>query len=133
MLAVETQGRKPTFAFVLRHGSEGSTLVFEYDASACAFVSVVVANPREVYLGGWECWATDLIAVLQGELGPIALMYGRARLWNHLPQRFCFDMQEALSRVSHPLSNPSGYLKIYRRMWERSKSIVSTIQANTPR
>ena len=105
MLAVEAQGRKPTFAFVLRHGSEGSTLVFEYDASACAFVSVVVANPRDVYLAGWECWATDLIAVLQGELGPIALMYGRARLWNHLPQRFCFDMQEALSRVSHPLSN----------------------------
>ena len=133
MLAVEAQGRKPTFAFVLRHGSEGSTLVFEYDASACAFVPVVFAHPRDVYLAGWECWATDLIAVLQGELGPIALMYGRGRLWNHLPQRFCFDMQEALSRVSHPLSNPGGYLKMYRRMWATSKSIVPTIQANTQR
>ena len=131
LLAVEAQRRKPTFAFVLRQGSEGSTLVFEYDASACAFVPVAAANPRDVYLAGWECWATDLIAVLQGELGPIALMYGRARLWNHLPQRFCFDMQEALSRVSHPLSNPGGYLNMYRRVWAKSESIVPTIRANT--
>ena len=130
MLTIEAQGRKPTFALVLRHGTEGSTRVFEYDASACAFVAVAVTNPRDAYLAGWECWATDLIAVLEGGLGPIALMFGRARLWNHLPQRFCFDIQEALSRVSHPLSNPRGYLQMYRQMWERSRAIEPTIRAN---
>jgi hypothetical protein len=131
ILAVEAQGRKPTFALVLRHGSEGSTQVFEYDAPACAFVPVVAPDPRATYLAGWECWATDLIAVLQCEIGPIALMFGRARLWNHLPQRFRFDLQEGLSRVSHPLSGPSCYLPMYRRMWARSRSIVPTIRANT--
>ena len=130
ILAVEAQGRKPTFALVLRHGSEGSSLVFEYDASACAFVPAVAADPRDAYLAGWECWATDLIAVLQREIGPIALMFGRARLWNHLPQRFRFDLQEGLSRVSHPLSSPGGYLPMYRRMWAKSMSTVPTIRAN---
>jgi Beta-lactamase superfamily domain len=129
ILAVEAQGRKPTFALVLRHGSEGSTAVFEYDPSACAFVPVVCANPRDTYLAGWECWAADLIAVLRRELGPIALMFGRARLWNHLPHRFHFDLQEALARVSHPLSSPAGYLSMYRRMWAKSRSIVPAIRA----
>lgn len=105
-------------------------MVFEYDASACAFVPVDVASPRDAYLAGWECWATDLIAVLESRIGPIALMFGRARLWNHLPQRFSFDVQEALSRVSHPLANPRGYLQMYRQMWERSRSIETTIRAN---
>ena len=130
MLVVEARGRRPTFALVLRHGSAGSTMVFEYDASACAFVPVDVASPRDAYLAGWECWATDLIAVLESRIGPIALMFGRARLWNHLPQRFSFDVQEALSRVSHPLANPRGYLQMYRQMWERSRSIETTIRAN---
>ena len=130
ILAVEAQGRKPTFALVLRQGSEGSTLLFEYDASACAFVPAVAANPQDTYLAGWECWATDLIAVLQREIGPIALMFGRARLWNHLPRRFRFDLQEGLSRVSHPLSSPGAYLPMYRRMWSKSMSVVPTIRAN---
>ena len=130
ILAIEAQGRKPTFALVLRQGSEGSSLVFEYDASACAFAPAVAANPRDTYLAGWECWATDLIAVLQREIGPIALMFGRARLWNHLPQRFRFDLQEGLSRVSHPLSSPGAYLPMYRRMWAKSMSTVPTIRAN---
>jgi len=129
ILAVEAQGRKPTFALVLRHGSEGSTAVFEYDPSACAFVPVVCANPRDAYLAGWECWAADLTAVLRRELGPIALMFGRASLWNHLPHRFHFDLQEALARVSHPLSSPAQYLSMYRRLWAKSRSIVPVIHA----
>jgi hypothetical protein len=133
LLAVEAAGRKPTFALVLRHGDAAPPLVFEYDAAACAFVPVTAAHPRDVYLAGWECWATDMIAVLQGEMGPITLMYGRARLWNHLPQRLCFDVQEALSRVSHPLGNPDAYLQAYRRMWARSGSIVPAIEANPRR
>src|SRR5205085_6316530 len=110
MLAVEAGRRRPTFALVLRHGSEGATKVFEYDASACAFVPAAAADPRAVYLAGWECWATDMLAVLRGDIGPIALMFGRARLLNALPQRFRFDLLEGMSRVSHPLSRPDAYL-----------------------
>ena len=30
-------------------------------------------DPRAAYVAGWECWATDMLAVLNGEIGPIAL------------------------------------------------------------
>jgi hypothetical protein len=39
-------------------------------------------------------------------------------------------LQEGLSRVSHPLSSPGGYLPMYRRMWAKSMSIVPTVRAN---
>jgi beta-lactamase family protein len=129
LLAVEAAGRKPTFALVLRHGREGTTEVFEYNASACAFVPGVAVDARNVYLAGWECWATDLLAVLRGEIGPIALMFGRARLWNAMPQRFRFDFLEGLTRVSHPLRRPADYLRMYERQWEKNKAVAPTIRA----
>jgi len=108
---------------------DGETEVLEYSASACAFVPGVAVDTRNVYLAGWECWATDLLAVLRGELGPIALMFGRARLWNALPQRFRFDFLEGLTRVSHPLRRPAEYLRMYERQWEKNKAIAPTIRA----
>jgi hypothetical protein len=129
LLATEAAGRKPTFALVLRHGSGGATQVFEYDASACAFVPGAAGDPRATYLAGWECWASDLLAVLRREIGPITLMFGRARLWNHLPDRLRFDLLEGFTRVSHPLSSPGDYLRIYEQMWEKSKRVTPTVPA----
>jgi hypothetical protein len=130
-LASEMSGRKPTFALVLRYGSSGETLVFEYDASACEFTPQTGLDPRATYVAGWECWATDLIAVLSRQMGPIALMFGRASLWNHLPHRLRFDLQEGLSHVSHPLSAPHDYLQMYSRMWQKSRLIAPTFKAHT--
>jgi hypothetical protein len=59
--------------------------------------------------------------VLAGELGPIALTFGRARLWNALPGRLRFDMFPDLHRVSHPLRKPDAYYAIYERLWQRAK------------
>jgi hypothetical protein len=129
MLASEAAGRRLTFALVLRHGSQGAAMVFEYDASACAFVPAVAGDPRRVYLGGFECWATDLLGVLDGEIGPLALMFGRARLWNAQPQRFLFDLLEGLSRVCHPLSRPNEYLRMYERQWNKSSAIVPVFRS----
>jgi len=124
MLAIEAQGRKCTFALVLRVGSDGNAETFEYDASACAFIPVQGVDAREAYLAGWECWATDLLAVLDGEIGPIALMFGRARLWNLLPQRLRFDLHEGLTKLSHPLSRPGQYLRNYERLWAKNKAVA---------
>ena len=123
MLASEAGGRKPTFALVLRQGTEGATMVFEYDACACAFVPSTSADPRADYLGGFECWGTDLLAVLDGEIGPLALMFGRARTWNALPRRFLFDLLEGLARMCHPLSRPADVLRVYERQWSRSRAV----------
>jgi hypothetical protein len=92
--------RKPTFAFVAR--SREDRHVFEYVPTRCEFAPAHTdgASPRTAYLAGLECWASDLLAVLDGALGPIALTYGRARLWNALPQRFRFDIFGKLYRVS---------------------------------
>jgi hypothetical protein len=129
ILAVEAQGRKPTFALVLRHGSNGAAQVFEYDASACAFVPRTEADPRDAYLAGWECWATDLLAVLNAQMGPITLMFGRSRLWNALPGRLRFDLLEGFTRLSHPLTRPAAYLRNYQRLWKESKDVIPAFAA----
>src|SRR5262249_42013355 len=89
LLQDQTNGRIPTFALALQDG-DGERLVYEYAPSACAFVRGN-ENPEKTYLAGMECWATDLLANLGGDLGAIALNFGRARLWNALPDRFYFD------------------------------------------
>jgi hypothetical protein len=82
-----------------------------------------------VYLAGFECWAADLLAVLEGELGPIALTYARSRLWNALPQRFNFDVFGELYRVSHPLRRPAEYARTYDRAWQAVAATVPSIRA----
>jgi hypothetical protein len=131
-------GRAPTFAVVLRQrpgeaeretGTDGDPLVFEYQPSACAFARIEPgAPPRERYLAGIECWATDFLAVLRGELGPIALTFGRARLWNALPERFRFDLFGDLYRVSHPLRRQAETLRMYQREWSKSAATTPVIQ-----
>jgi hypothetical protein len=125
LLDEQTKGRIPTFAVALRGSRAGERRVYEYVSPACAFVPSRqgTATPEETYLAGIECWATDLLAILKGELGPIALSFGRARLWNALPEQFLFDFFGDLYRMSHPLRRPAEYLRTYQRLW--------TLSANT--
>ncbi len=132
LLADAAGGRALTFAVVLRNGAE--RLVYEYAPSACAFVEGS-ASARESYLAGIECWATDFLAVLRGELGPIALTFGRARLWNALPDRFRFDLFGELYRMSHPLRRPAEVLRMYQREWGKvadgEPAIFPPVRANS--
>jgi hypothetical protein len=123
LLATETE-RAPTFMFALRDGDAEHRFV--YDLPGCRFVAAD-ATPRETILAGLACHATDLYAVLRGELGPIALTFGRARLWNALPQRFAFDIFGELARVSHPLRNPAQTARTYARLREGTATIAPVI------
>jgi hypothetical protein len=116
MMAGDSEERRPTFAFALRDGARRH--VFEYVPSACTFRRVVVDDPESVYLLGLECWATDLLRVLRGEFGPIALSFGRARLWNAAPDVVADVIFDELSRVSHPLRRPAETLRAYERIWK---------------
>jgi glyoxylase-like metal-dependent hydrolase (beta-lactamase superfamily II) len=127
LLEDTVEDRLPTFAFVLRHGAGDERLVRAYVPSGCTF-ALGADDAREAYLAGMECWATDLLAVLRGEMSPIALTYGRARLWNALPERLRFDIFPELYRVSHPLRRPVATLEMYRRQWRASVDVAPTLQ-----
>jgi hypothetical protein len=113
LLASECGERRPTFALVARDGD--ARRVFEYAPEACAFVDGIADFERS-YVAGLECWARDLLAVLDAELGPIALTFGRARVWNALPARLNFEVFNDLHRFSHPLRRPAEYLRLYQRL-----------------
>jgi hypothetical protein len=126
LLDDQPKGRIPTFAVALRDSRAGDRRVYEYVSSACAFIRGT-ANAEEAYLAGIECWATDLLAVLKGELGPIALSFGRARLWNAFSEQLLFDFFGDLYRMSHPLRRPAEYLRTYRRIWTKNANTAPTI------
>jgi hypothetical protein len=113
LLVSECGDRRPTFAFVARDGNERR--VFEYAPESCAFIDGARDAERS-YLAGLECWASDLLAVLDAGLGPIALTFGRARVWNAQPARLRFDIFHDLHRFSHPLRRPAEYLRLYERL-----------------
>src|SRR5262249_31193720 len=129
LLLPEARGRVATFALALRDGDQRDALVYAYHPNACLFDRVEVPRPREAFLAGMDCWGTDLLAVLAGELGPIALNFGRAYLWNALPQRFNFSLFTELYRLSHPLSRPEAALAIYQRLLRESEGVTPIFRA----
>jgi hypothetical protein len=131
LLGFESQGIITTFALVLRDGQPGQELLFAYNPNACAFDLIDASragNPRKTYLAGMECWASDLLAVLSGELGPIAISFGRTFLWNARPDFFHFDIFGELSRMSHPLRRPAEYFRTYERQWKKCAGVQPVIQ-----
>lgn len=119
LMDIELPDRVPSFALVLRTRDKRAALLFAYNPNACDFVPIQTANPRAVYLAGMECWATDFLAVLSGELGPIALSFGRSFMWNALPARFNFNIVGELYRMSHPLRRPNEFYRIYQRLLQK--------------
>lgn len=108
--------RRPTFCVVLRVGDTGDAYVFEYDAPGCCFLRVTDRDPVADYVGGYEMWASDLLAIARCELGPYAVPFGRARLWNALPpSRLRLSMLE-FCLFHHPLRAPDRALALYRHL-----------------
>ena len=83
----------------------------------CAFVR---SASRDT-IAGIECYASDLTAVLAGELGAIALTFDRSRLWHDLAGRIGFDPFAELHRVSHPLRKPAADLRTYEKIWQSQR------------
>ncbi|PRQ07715.1 MBL fold metallo-hydrolase [Enhygromyxa salina] len=90
--------------------------VLAYEPSACAFVRHACTDPTVEFAAGIECWASDLLALLEGELSPSALCYaGRLRFWNHEPHRLRVSPRE-LWDFGHPLRRPDRTARLYRRL-----------------
>ncbi len=109
-------GRRPALALRLRTDAEGGAIVLRYDPRACAFVADTSTDPVAEFASGIECWASDLLALLEGELGPSALCYaGRLRTWNHAARHLYFS-PETLWVFAHPLRRPGPAAALYRRL-----------------
>jgi hypothetical protein len=111
----ELEGRRPTFSLVALCDTDGGAYVYEYDLASCAFTRVRETDPVADYVGGLECWASDLLALFRGELAPSAISFGRSRVWNALPER-CFVGRNELWLYCHPLRRPDRFLRLYREM-----------------
>ncbi len=125
LLGVELAGYQCTFALVVRHADRAA--VFEYRPNACAFGSSRAERPRETYLAGMECWGADLLAVLSGELSPITLSFGRSAVWNHVPERFDFNLFRELYRLSHPLRRPDAYYAGYQKLLRECANVTPAV------
>jgi hypothetical protein len=107
--------RRATLALSLRVPDE-SPWVFAYDLAGCRFERVGSTSPRDDFVVGLECWATDLLAVLRMEMVSGYLLLGRVRCWNAAPEQVPIDALEAISIFGHPLRHPARALALYRRM-----------------
>lgn len=107
-------GRAATFCLSLR--VDDGRVVLAYEPAACRFTVHPSTNPIADFASGLECWATDLLALLRGELAPSALCWaGRMRYWNAHAQRLRVSPSE-LWRFAHPLRRPQRMLALYRRL-----------------
>lgn len=108
-------------AFVLHTRSE--PLVFAYRPAAAVFEQVTVTGPFSEFCSGFECWASDLLALFEGRLGPSALCYsGRLRCWNRAPNRLRVS-PHLLWLFSHPLHRPDVARALYDNMAERCEAV----------
>jgi hypothetical protein len=112
--AEELEGRRPTFAFVLRADEDGGVYVYEYEPRDCRFRAVDSEDPVSEYLAVYECYASDLLALLRAEISQDSLTLGRCRQW--MVDLDLFDLDLYLMLYAHPLRQTARYLALYRRV-----------------
>ncbi len=125
----DTQNRYPALALRLRSDPAGHAFTLRYEPRACAFIACECADPVATFISGIECWASDLLALLRGELGPSALCYaGHLRTWNHAPSQV-YVSPDMLWHFAHPLRRPKAAAALYRRLLAAQPETVPRIAA----
>jgi hypothetical protein len=102
---------------------------WRYDPRACAFVRDDHDDPIAAFTSGLEAWATDLAALLHGEIAPSALCYaGRMRAWNRAPGRLWIS-PFSWWRFAHPLRRPEAAARLYARILDEIADVGPRIRA----
>lgn len=122
-------GRRPTFALVLLCDPERNAWVYEYRPQSAAFVRADSDDPVAEYLGGLECWASDLLALLRGGFSPYALAMGRMRTWQSGPDELHPQLAGDLTLYCHPLRRPAVALAMYRELLALEPAEVDRVPA----
>ena len=80
-------------------------------------------------MSGYACWASDLLALLHGHLGPSALCNtGRVRTWNHRPDLLRVSDHD-LWRFAQPLRRPAAHAELYERLRRAQPPDAAQIRA----
>lgn len=125
----QAHDRRPALALRLRSNPAGGAFTLRYEPRACAFVPCECTDPVATFVSGIECWASDLLALLRGELSPSALCYaGRLRTWNHAPSQV-YISPDTLWHFAHPLRRPEATAALYRRLLAAEPETVTQIAA----
>jgi len=112
--SADLEGRRATVAIVARSGE--AAYVFAYEPQACTFSPAACEDPAAEFMGVFECWATDLLAVLRAEVSANTLLFGRSRIWCARPEVFGVSLASDLLVYCHPLRHPERFLALYRRV-----------------
>jgi hypothetical protein len=102
--------RKPAFALVLRCDDKDSAHVCEYEPNASRFRLVSCAAPIDSYVAGLECWGTDLLKVMKGQLLPQRLL-GHLRTWSFSPRPL--SPLQSVWRFFDSLHRPDAAVSFY--------------------
>jgi len=124
--------RRPAFALVLLTGPDRAAYVLEYDPSACAFALADTVDPIEDYVAGMECWGSDLLAAVRGDLAPTAIVFGRNRSWSHQPRALSINGADLFWSFFHPLRRPARFLDLYRRLLAEPAADPTCVAAASP-
>ena len=122
----ELAGRRPTFALVLLADSTHRAYVFEYQPQSCRFVAVKSRKPASDYFAGMELWATDFLSICRGELGALAVLFGRGRVWK-AAGRSAASLRD-FCLYFHPLRRPARSLGLYRRLLEKQDAVAPVVR-----
>ncbi len=120
LVSDDLRGKRPTYCIAALNGSKRSPVVFEYQPEDCRFARVPCEAPAKEYLAVFECWASDLLAVLRAAIAPTSLSFARHRVMNHNPMRLRLALESELRMYAHPLRMPQGFLELYRSALQRA-------------
>ncbi len=108
---------KTTAKFAISAVSGEADHVFEYDPAGGRFELLKQAAPLSDYVAGMECFATDLLGYLRGQLAPSALMFGRLSRWRGTAESLTPAIDRAIWVYGHPLRRQAQYLELYRSLY----------------
>jgi hypothetical protein len=113
----ELQGKLA--AYVLSLGArDGRDLAYEYLPSLGAFRRT--ERDVQLYAAGGGCWASDLLALLEGRVTAAAFTYGHFFEWVSCPtgKPHLLALSDQLWKSVHPLRRPEQFYESYRRRAE---------------
>jgi Beta-lactamase superfamily domain len=111
LTAPELDGHTPTMAWLLRTRDEETVLAYAYRPEACGFFPL--DEITRDHAGVVIAWATDVLALLRGEIEPRCIVRGWSEIWIPALSGASFLVTE-LWPFFHPLRHPGRVLARYR-------------------
>jgi hypothetical protein len=107
--------RKGTFVLILLAGEQADRHAYEYDPGGCRFARVDASETAK-YMGRVFWWASDLLALLRGEVEPRPITAVGRESWNPAMGGLNFSRHVAWP-FFHPLRHPDTCLLQYREAY----------------